>query len=171
MHYVAPMVWAWRPGRVRNAVRAADHLMTLLPFEPDYFIPRGLPATFVGHPVLERAPAPGAAEAFRARWNLAPEAPLIAVLPGSRGGEVRRLLPIFRAAVALMAAKIAGLVTVIPTVETVADQVATATADWPTPVIVAPSQDEKWGLLRPHGWPWRLRALSRSSLPSPMCRW
>src|SRR5262249_13185670 len=102
IHYVAPMVWAWRAGRARRMARWSDHLMTLLPFEPPYFERVGLSCRFTGHPVLESGAAEGNAARFRAAHGLADDALLIAVLPGSRHGEVRRLLPIFGRALELV---------------------------------------------------------------------
>src|SRR5690606_2336099 len=54
VHYVAPSVWAWRPGRAKNVSAFLDHILTLLPFEPPYFTEHGLGATFVGHPIVEK---------------------------------------------------------------------------------------------------------------------
>src|SRR5205085_4000376 len=95
IHYVAPMVWAWRAGRARRMARWYDHLLTLLPFEPPYFERVGLAASYVGHPVLESGADRGNAENFRAAHGIAADELVVTVLPGSRGGEVRRLLPIF----------------------------------------------------------------------------
>src|SRR5271170_2962070 len=104
-HYVAPQVWAWRPGRVRHYGGLWDRLLCLLPFEPAFFARHGLPASFVGHPVLESGAGGGDAARFRATHSLAPDAKVLALLPGSRRGEVRRLLPVFGAALALLAAR------------------------------------------------------------------
>src|SRR5207237_5978780 len=98
IHYVAPMVWAWRAGRARRMARWYDHLMTLLPFEPPYFERVGLSCGYVGHPVLESGADQGDDGRFRAAHGLSADDLLITVLPGSRSGEVRRLLPIFGAA-------------------------------------------------------------------------
>jgi lipid-A-disaccharide synthase len=89
IHYVAPMVWAWRGGRARRMALWYDHLLTLLPFEPPYFEEVGLTATYVGHPVLEvsRLSRSDARNAL----GLTPYASAIAILPGSRDDEVRRL--------------------------------------------------------------------------------
>jgi len=70
IHYVAPMVWAWRAGRARRMARWYDHLLTLLPFEPPYFTAHGLACTYVGHPALETMSGTPAAVAFRARHGL-----------------------------------------------------------------------------------------------------
>src|SRR5437660_9239629 len=87
IHYVAPMVWAWRGGRARRMARWYDHLLTLLPFEPPYFEKVGLSCCFVGHPVLESGADRGDGKRFRVAHGLAPDEVLITVLPGSRGGE------------------------------------------------------------------------------------
>ncbi|HLY55952.1 MAG TPA: lipid-A-disaccharide synthase [Stellaceae bacterium] len=144
IHYVAPMVWAWRPYRAKHAARAADHLLTLFPFEPEYFAPLGLPATFVGHPVVELGAGQGNGAAFRERHGIAAEAPVLAVLPGSRHAEVRRLLPVFGRAAELLATQLPGLVIVVPTVETVAEEVAAAVVQWKLRAIVVSGTVEKF---------------------------
>ena len=144
IHYVAPMVWAWRAGRARRMARWYDHLMALLPFEPPYFTAVGLSCAYVGHPVVESGADRGGGPCFRARNGIAANTPLLTVLPGSRGGEVRRHLPIFREAVALLLERHSGLQVVIPTVDTVAEQIAAAVADWPVPVIVLKGQKDKY---------------------------
>ena len=88
IHYVAPTVWAWRPNRVHKFKRHFDHLLTLLPFEPPYFEAVGLPATFVGHPVVESATGPEASRLFRKHHQIGDATKLLCVLPGSRRGEV-----------------------------------------------------------------------------------
>jgi lipid-A-disaccharide synthase len=95
-----------------------------------------LKASFVGHPVIERAAKVTGGEALRARLRIVSAAPLLALLPGSRTSEIRFILPVFREAVKLLAARIPGLVTVLPTVPHVAHKVHAATADWPTPLHI-----------------------------------
>jgi lipid-A-disaccharide synthase len=137
IHYVAPMVWAWRAGRARRMSRWYDHLMTLLPFETAYFERVGLPCSYVGHPVLESGAERGDAVRFRSTYGLDDDAVLIAVLPGSRLSEVRRLLPIFGAALERLDRLIGSFRVVVPTVGTVAAAVAGAVASWPgNPIIV-----------------------------------
>ena len=144
IHYVAPMVWALREHRARSAARAADHLLTLFPFEPAYFEKVGLPATYVGHPVVEGAAARGDGVRFRAAHGIAPDAPVLCVLPGSRAGEVRRLLPVFGRTVARLVKRFPGLRVVVPTVQNVADRVETAVVAWPTSPIVLRGPAEKF---------------------------
>ncbi len=126
IHYVAPMVWAWRPGRARVLARVLDHLLCLLPNEPAYFEAAGLGATHVGHAVIESGAERGDGAAFRARHGIAADARLLCLLPGSRPGEAARLLPIFEPAVRQLQAEYPGLRVVVPTVDIVAAQVAPA---------------------------------------------
>jgi lipid-A-disaccharide synthase len=143
IHYVAPMVWAWRAGRARRMARWYDHLMTLLPFEPPYFERVGLPCSFVGHPVLECGAERGDGGRFRTAHGLAPDDLLITVLPGSRGGEVRRLLPIFGAALDQLRGLVGPFRVVVPTVATVAATVAAEVKAWPGDVIIVQQPQEK----------------------------
>ena len=143
IHYVAPMVWAWRAGRARRMARWYDHLMTLLPFEPPYFERAGLPCSFVGHPVLECGAERGDGGRFRTEHGLAPDDLLITVLPGSRGGEVRRLLPIFGAALDQLKGLVGPFRVVVPTVATVAATVAAEVKAWPGDVILVQQPQKK----------------------------
>lgn len=114
IHYVAPTVWAWRPGRAKKIAAFLDCLLALFPFEPPYFEKEGLACEFVGHPLPENATA-GSAENFRARHSLTAEQNILTVLPGSRLGEISRLLPVFMQTVEILRKKFPGLAVVIPT--------------------------------------------------------
>ena len=141
IHYVAPQVWAWRPRRARETARLFDHLMVLLPFEPDYFEKEGLPTSYVGHPAIELTKG-GDGDGFRAHHGIPTVAPLLGVLPGSRRVEIGRLLPAFRGAVEKVHQQIPDLHVVVPTVETVDARVRAEVETWPMPVtVIAP--DEK----------------------------
>ena len=144
IHYVAPMVWAWRPGRARRMARWYDHLMALLPFEPPYFEKVGLSCSYVGHPVIESGAERGDGAAFRARHDIAADAKLIAVLPGSRRGEIHRLMPVFQAALERLRYRYPDLRAVVPTVGTVEQEVASVTAHWPVPTLVVRGPAEKY---------------------------
>jgi lipid-A-disaccharide synthase len=144
IHYVAPMVWAWRAGRARRMARWYDHLMTLLPFEPPYFERVGLSCRYVGHPVLESGADRGDSSRFRAAHGLTEEDTLITVLPGSRSGEVRRLLPIFESTLNHLESVIGPFRVVVPTVATVAATVAAAAAAWPGNPIIVQQPEEKY---------------------------
>jgi len=95
IHYVAPTVWAWRPERAAKMARYVDHVLALFPFEPPYMQAEGMGCDFVGHPVVaETTPSLGDIERFRAELKIAPDEPLLLVLPGSRNGEVARMEPV-----------------------------------------------------------------------------
>jgi lipid-A-disaccharide synthase len=94
VYFVSPQVWAWRRGRVKRIRHLVRRMLVLFPFETAFYEQAGVPVTFVGHPMAERGPAPAAREALCERAGLDPEATHIALLPGSRRGEVERLLPV-----------------------------------------------------------------------------
>jgi lipid-A-disaccharide synthase len=144
IHYVAPMVWAWRGGRARRMARWYDHLMTLLPFEPPYFTAVGLSCSYVGHPVIESGADRGDGAAFRRRHKIAPEQKLVVLLPGSRRGEVDRLLPVFGRAVEILAATYPDLALVLPATDTVHARISEAVKTWKHPVTVLRGSAEKY---------------------------
>ncbi len=94
VQYVAPQLWAWRPGRLERVKRAADRIAAILPFEPDWFASGGISCAFVGHPVLDRR-WPSREEA-RAALHLPPTVPVLGIFPGSREAEIERNWPLFR---------------------------------------------------------------------------
>src|SRR5437588_4542514 len=143
IHYVAPMVWAWRAGRARRMARWYDHLLTLLPFEPPYFERVGLTASYVGHPVLDSGADRGEAARFRAAHDIAADELVLTVLPGSRGGEVRRLLPVFGAALRQLETMVGPFRVAVPTVANVAEAVTDGVRDWPgRPVVLRGNADK-----------------------------
>lgn len=145
MHYVAPSVWAWRPGRAARMARVIDHVLALLPFEPPYMQAAGMSCDFVGHPVVaEPVATPAEAAAFRAAHGIAPEAPLVLALPGSRRGEVRRIGPTFDEALMRVRDRVPELRVVLPTVRGVAPLVREISARWPVaPVVVEAPGDKR----------------------------
>ncbi len=144
IHYVAPSVWAWRPKRAARIARFIDHLLTLLPFEPPFFEAEGLPATFVGHSVVDGGAGDGDGDAFRRRHGIKPGDTVIAVLPGSRLGEISRLGGVFGKTIKLLKKKFPGLHVVVPSVASVASTVLGLTAGWPQRVIVIEGEAEKF---------------------------
>lgn len=142
VHYVAPTVWAWRPRRARMIADFLDHLLCILPFELPYFEAVGLPASFVGHSVVEQDGVVPDGGDFRARHGFG-DAPLLCVLPGSRIGEVSRLLPVFGETVRRLVAERPSLRIVVPTMASVAPLVKAAIAGWPGNPVVVESIEEK----------------------------
>lgn len=145
LHYVAPMVWAWKAKRAKHLAEVLDGLMALLPFEPELFIKEGLPTTFVGHPVIEQRFLPEQAQKFRADHNIPAQAPIVLLLPGSRRNETSRLLPVYgKVAQALIQAH-PDVRLVLPTVAGVAHDIAEAVKTWGVPVLVVEGLAEKRG--------------------------
>ena len=95
VHYVSPSVWAWRQGRIKGIKRSIDLMLTLLPFEARCYEEHRVPVTFVGHPLADAIPLDTDMVAARAALGLAADQHILAVLPGSRGGEVDQLMPVF----------------------------------------------------------------------------
>ena len=143
VEYVSPSVWAWRPGRARVMRAYIDHILALLPFEPAVHRRLGgPPCTYVGHPLVEQInnlrPSPDEA---RRRLALPP---ILLVLPGSRSGEIERLLDTFAHAVDLVHERLGSLELVVATVPHLAEAVRNATARWPLqPRIVVESTDKQ----------------------------
>lgn len=128
IHYVAPSVWAWRPGRAAKMARVIDHVLALLPFEPPYMTAAGMTCDFVGHPVVAE---PLASDAERVAF--VGSGPLLLALPGSRRGEVTRLAPVFGEVVARLKDRHPDLRVALPTVRGVAGLVRALTAGWVVP--------------------------------------
>ncbi len=103
VQYVSPQVWAWRQSRVHSIHRSVDLVLCLLPFEARFYENRGVAAEFVGHPLADAIPVIVDRPRARAALNLAADAPLVALLPGSRRGEVGRLAGDFAATVRWLA--------------------------------------------------------------------
>ncbi len=143
IHYVGPQVWAWREHRVKKFPGLWDRLLCLLPFEPDFFARHGLPARFVGHPVLQSGADRGDATRFRARHEIPQGAVIVVLMPGSRRTEAPRLMPVFGRAMALLRQDIPSLLPVIPSSPVVADVVARAAARWAVKPLIITGLDDK----------------------------
>ena len=102
MYYISPQVWAWRTYRVRTIARLVDRMVVIFPFEADFYRERGVPVTHVGHPLMETLPILSDRRALLAQWGLDPARLTVALLPGSRAGEIECHLPAMLAAAALI---------------------------------------------------------------------
>jgi lipid-A-disaccharide synthase len=142
--YVAPQVWASRADRAKKMATYFDHVLCLLPFEVPFFADAGLKATFVGHPVVERAPAAGLGAAFRAKYGIGADERILVLLPGSRLNEIRFLWPVFRDAIERTEARVGKLRIIVPTVANVALRVKALAAEWAHPVIVVEEGGDKF---------------------------
>lgn len=139
IHYVAPSVWAWRAGRAAKMAKVIDHVLALLPFEPPYMEKAGMTCDFVGHPVVaEPLSLPGDTTVFRARYALN-DGPVVLALPGSRRGEIKRLLPRFGETLRQVAAQYPNMRVLVPTVPHLADELQASLTDWPgKPLVIDP---------------------------------
>lgn len=145
--YVSPTVWAWRPGRARAMLRYVDHVLALLPFEPEaYRRLRGPPCGYVGHPLTEQLNSlrPNAEE--RVRREGAP--PLLLVLPGSRRSEIRRHMAVFGAALGKLQADGVAFDLVLPTMPHLVDAVRAGAEKWPVAPKIVVGEQEKRAVFR-----------------------
>ena len=114
VHYVSPSVWAWREKRAERIGQSADRVLCLFPMEPPIYARHDVDARFVGHPLADAMPLEPDRGTARAQLGLAPDVPVLAVLPGSRLGEIARLGEPFLAAAAKVASEVPGLQVIIP---------------------------------------------------------
>ncbi|WP_018262664.1 lipid-A-disaccharide synthase [Methylobacterium sp. WSM2598] len=140
--YVSPSVWAWRPWRARTMRAYVDHVLALLPFEPEAHRRLGGPAcTYVGHPLIERLAELRPDEAEAAARGA--EEPVLAVLPGSRSSEIERLMPVFGATLGRLRAQGARFRVELPAVARHRALIEARAAAWPvTPRLVAGEADK-----------------------------
>lgn len=149
--YVSPSVWAWRPGRAGRMRAYVDHVLALLPFEPDVHQRLGgPPCTYVGHPLIERASWIDSCDpsALAKRLGLPPGQPVLVVLPGSRRSEVTRLLEPFGAAVEVLRQTLPPFQVLIPTVTSSRPLVEAQTAHWSSRPILLDGEADKFAAFR-----------------------
>ncbi len=144
VHYVAPSVWAWRPARAAKIAKLYDHLLTLLPFEPPYFEKEGLPATFIGHSVIETGASHGDGEKFRSFHHLETDNPVMMILPGSRRSEVSRHLDIFKDTAEIVQQTIPDLSIVVPVIGKSSQIVKEHFETWPMRTIIVEGESDKY---------------------------
>ena len=137
IHYVAPSVWAWRPGRAAKMAKVVDHVLALLPFEPPYMTEAGMTCDFVGHPVVSE-PLATAQEIEQFQGD----GPIILALPGSRRGEITRLAPVLGQVLEQVKVAHPTARVLLPTLPGLSDLVTVLTAPWPIPprILTDPAQ-------------------------------
>ena len=119
LYYISPQVWAWRTYRVKTLARLTDRVAVIFPFEAEFYRQRGVAVDYVGHPLMETLPPLPARRALRSQWGLDPEPLTIALLPGSRAGEIQRHLPPMLHAAALIQEAIPTCQFLLPLASTV----------------------------------------------------
>ncbi|QDY69327.1 lipid-A-disaccharide synthase [Qingshengfaniella alkalisoli] len=142
VHYVAPSVWAWRAGRAKKMAAMIDQVLALLPFEPPYMEAEGMRCDFVGHPIVaQEQPSDQQVTELRDELGIPDYAKVLAILPGSRSGEVKRLMPVFRQVVKRLSDEIPDLEFVLPAAPGVVAMVANTLQDWPVQVHMLDPRD------------------------------
>ena len=144
--YVGPQVWASRPGRARTLAGAVDHLLALYAFDAPWFEKEGLPVTVVGSSALHVDMSGADGAGFRARRGVAPDGPLLVVLPGSRPSEIARMTPVYEAAVKRLKGEIEGLEVAVVAAGTVAADVAARVAAWPFRALLVDEAEKYDGM-------------------------
>lgn len=145
--YVSPSVWAWRPGRARAMRSYVDHVLALLPFEPDeYRRLGGPPCTYVGHPLIEQVGLlrPDAQE--RERRDAAP--PVLLVLPGSRRSEIRHHMSVFGETLRILQQSVPDVDVILPTMPHLVEEITKAVAGWPLQSQIVVGEDDKRAAFR-----------------------
>lgn len=137
--YICPSVWAWRQGRAKKMNAFIDHVLAILPFEPDLMKElEGPPTSFVGHPMSEKL------EEFAHKDRSIPSDPVnLLVLPGSRNGEVKRLMPVIRDTLQILDSRGFKFNAVLPAVDNLADTIRQQVQDWPVKPDIVQGKDQK----------------------------
>nr|WP_031236847.1 lipid-A-disaccharide synthase [Asticcacaulis sp. AC460] len=146
--YVGPQVWATRPGRAKTLAKAVDLLLALHPMDAPYFEREGLKTVVVGNPALNVDFSKADPDAFRRKIGIEPDAPLLMVLPGSRPGEIKRLLPTFVETLLALSKSRPDLTLVMPVAETVRNLVVPAVKDLPLRLHLIENEDDKYSAMQ-----------------------
>lgn len=140
-HLVSPSIWAWRPGRINSIAQSVDLMLCLLPFEPALYVQAGVKAACVGHPLIEQLKQLPEPAVMREQLGLSGDGPILAVLPGSRAGEVASLMTTFVATLGLLHARAPNLRFVIPAANAARrQQIESALAGQSLPVTLLDGQ-------------------------------
>ncbi|MGH9238710.1 MAG: lipid-A-disaccharide synthase [Vicinamibacterales bacterium] len=121
VYYVSPQLWAWRPGRMKTMQASVDRVLVIFPFEEQIYKDAGVDVRFVGHPLIDAAKAGESRPSFLAARGLVPDAPTVALLPGSRRNEVEHTAPVFAEAMPLIRARVPAVQFTVACASTIAD--------------------------------------------------
>jgi lipid-A-disaccharide synthase len=121
LFYVSPQVWAWRPGRVKQYGRVIDMMAVIFPFETAYYEAENVPVRYVGHPSVDKVHPQFSKDEDYTRFGLNPAMPVVGLLPGSRSGEIKRMLPVMLEAAEAIAGRVPGVQFILPQAGSIAD--------------------------------------------------
>jgi lipid-A-disaccharide synthase len=136
VYYIPPQLWAWRSGRMRTLRELADRILVIFPFEPEIYRAAGVPATFVGHPLVDLASASPSREAFLSGLGLDPARPTLALLPGSRPNEIRQILSTIVEALPRIGSSVPGVQFVLARAPRLAGELFAPVAASAVPIVV-----------------------------------
>jgi len=146
VYYISPQLWAWRRARVRTIKRLVQRMLVIFPFEVPFYEQAQVPATFVGHPLVELAAPPASRDAFLRAHGLDPARPVVALLPGSRGNELRALLPDLVRTAALIVERAPDAQFVLARAPHLHDELFDPLAQWtaaaPRPLVLEDHSDD-----------------------------
>ena len=143
VYYISPQLWAWRRGRLKTMKRVADRVLVIFPFEKPFYDQAGVPATFVGHPLLELTGPPVARAEFLRQHGLDPARPVVALLPGSRRNELRAILPDLVRTAAIVRSRVPEAQFIIARAPHLDDELFAPLSEWSgvKPAVVAGHTD------------------------------
>jgi lipid-A-disaccharide synthase len=136
VYYIPPQLWAWRSGRMRTLRELADRIVVIFPFEPEIYRKAGVPATFVGHPLVDLASASKSRDAFLSELRLDPRRPTLALLPGSRPNEIHQILPTILDALPKIRARVSDVQFVLARAPRLSDELFASVAASSVPIAV-----------------------------------
>ena len=144
VHYVAPTVWAWRPGRAKKVAKFLNGMICLFPFEPAYFTKHGLKALFVGHPLVERGMDSASAERFRKAFEIAPETKIVGLFLGSRQSELKNMSSDLLESAQIVSEQYPDIMVIIPTLPKLEYDIRKMVENFDVPTIVVSNPEYKW---------------------------
>ena len=147
IHYVAPTVWAWRPGRAKAVARYLDAMICLFPFEPPYFKKHKLPSIFVGHPITQDDPSSGDAEAFKREHEIPDDVKLLGLFFGSRQGELKNNAAVIKETAIYIKDQIENVHLVIPTLDSLEYEILNLINDLNITAYVESDYSKKWNAM------------------------
>ena len=146
VYYVSPQLWAWRSGRMKTMQASVERVLVIFPFEEKIYQEAGVDVRFVGHPLVELVGTTESRASFLAACGLTPDAPTVALLPGSRHNEVAQTIPVYVEAIALIRARVPGVQFVVACAPTIEDAefapLLTARGSGPAPALVRDRTDD-----------------------------
>ena len=148
VHYVAPTVWAWRPGRAKKIAQIYDGLMCLFPFEPEYFEPHGLNAVCVGHSLVEHSVDQVDVDSFRSEYGIDPASKTLGVFLGSREGEIKKTSTSIMETVSIVKETYPDIEIIVPTLPSMEYHVVDVLRNWQCEATVVIDPGVKWGAFR-----------------------